>query len=136
MAKTKYAEQRRDPRWQRRRLEILQRDNFSCQMCASEEKTLNVHHLYYISGREVWNYPDWALSTLCEECHVIQHEIAKDELQPFERLLELISGNESDLAHLYFHVDDMRAGSHMTQSEILSTLIEAAKSKCPKDCPF
>jgi 5-methylcytosine-specific restriction endonuclease McrA len=46
-----YKEQLLDPRWQRRRLEILQRDEFTCQKCLSKDKTLHVHHIDYIKGR-------------------------------------------------------------------------------------
>lgn len=68
MKKT-YAEKLLDPRWQRRRLEIMERDDFACLSCCSEENTLHVHHRYYMSGREPWEYPDAALITLCEPCH-------------------------------------------------------------------
>jgi 5-methylcytosine-specific restriction endonuclease McrA len=33
MNKSKYSEKLRDPRWQKKRLEIFQRDNFICQNC-------------------------------------------------------------------------------------------------------
>lgn len=64
-----YKEQLRDPRWQRRRMEILDRDKFRCRHCASEEKTLHVHHLFYETGRAPWEYPEHAYLTLCEDCH-------------------------------------------------------------------
>lgn len=54
---------------QKRRLEIMARDNFVCRQCANDEETLNVHHRWYIGGRKVWEYPDVALITLCEGCH-------------------------------------------------------------------
>ncbi len=72
-AKTPYAEKFRDPRWQRKRLEIMQRDEFKCLDCESAEKTLNVHHRYYAKDRDPWEYPDWCLQTLCEECHENLH---------------------------------------------------------------
>ena len=62
-----YAEKLKDPRWQRRRLEILERDDFSCQACGAEDKTLHVHHKWYVG--EPWEAPDEALETLCEPCH-------------------------------------------------------------------
>lgn len=64
-----YSEKLKDPRWQRRRLEILNRDNFTCQKCADTEKTLHVHHRWYKAGKEPWEYPDDILITLCESCH-------------------------------------------------------------------
>lgn len=64
-----YSEKLRHPLWQRKRLEVLNRDNFRCINCGEREKTLNVHHSYYVKGREVWDYPMFSLSTLCENCH-------------------------------------------------------------------
>lgn len=68
MAKT-YAEKLKDPRWQKKRLEIMERDKFRCQCCISKEKTLHVHHLTYGKGKQPWDYPDSNFVTLCEECH-------------------------------------------------------------------
>ena len=59
----------KDPRWQKMRLEVFERDLFSCQICYSDEDTLHVHHRYYEYGNEPWDYPLEALVTLCEECH-------------------------------------------------------------------
>lgn len=59
----------RDPRWQRKRLEILQRDEWTCHACNATDKTLHVHHKYY--NGNPWNVPDDALQTLCEECHAM-----------------------------------------------------------------
>lgn len=69
MSKPTYYELLKHPLWQRKRLEILQRDNFECQSCASTEKTLHVHHTYYEKGKRPWEYPDESLRTLCEDCH-------------------------------------------------------------------
>jgi hypothetical protein len=68
-----YGDKLKDPRWQRRRLEIMQRDNFRCLVCMEETKTLHVHHNYYLSGREPWDYPDECLITVCEGCHEYEH---------------------------------------------------------------
>lgn len=64
-----YAEKLKDPRWQKKRLEILQRDNWACQKCDSKENTLHVHHRIYLPGCNPWEYPDGYLVTLCELCH-------------------------------------------------------------------
>lgn len=32
----------KDPRWQRKRLEVMQIARFECELCASKDKTLNV----------------------------------------------------------------------------------------------
>jgi hypothetical protein len=66
--KSEYAEKLKDPRWQKRRLAILERDEWSCLSCYDTESTLHVHHLWY-SGNNPWDAPDTALITLCESCH-------------------------------------------------------------------
>lgn len=71
---TPYWQKLRDPRWQRKRLEIMERDRFSCQSCGNETSTLNVHHKYYLRGVSPWDYADAALITLCEPCHELAEE--------------------------------------------------------------
>jgi hypothetical protein len=62
------------PRWQRRRLEIMQRDEFRCARCGDSETELNVHHRRYPPrGVPLWEVDDVDLVTLCEPCHSIQH---------------------------------------------------------------
>lgn len=82
-----YREKLLDPRWQKKRLGILSRDNFTCQQCASTEKTLHVHHHGYCQNLDPWDYPDAALLTLCWECHemegLVSREAARDLLAEF-----------------------------------------------------
>ncbi len=70
-SKSEYAQRLRDPRWQKKRLEILSRDNFMCRECFDKDSTLNVHHLFYSGGFGAfpWVTPNWGLITLCESCH-------------------------------------------------------------------
>lgn len=67
--KPTYYEQLKDPRWQRKRLEVMERDGFECVVCGSGEKTLNVHHGYYEKGLAPWEYDSQTLWTICEDCH-------------------------------------------------------------------
>ena len=79
-ARQNYAAERLDPRWQKKRLEIMQRDEFKCTECGDEKSTLNVHHRYYVKNRDVWDYPAFSLVTLCEGCHSTAHtKLADDE---------------------------------------------------------
>lgn len=64
-----YSEKLKDPRWQKKRLEVLQRDDFKCKICFDGTKTLHVHHLEYIRRSEPWEVPLEYLETLCWECH-------------------------------------------------------------------
>ena len=76
-----YSEKLRDPRWQKMRLQIMERDKFTCQKCRSTTKTLNVHHTEYRAGCEPWGYPQGLLVTLCEDCHKGEH---KEPVDPKE----------------------------------------------------
>lgn len=72
MAKRTYSEKLKDPRWQKKRLEILERDSWACVYCGDTKSTLHVHHEIY-EGRNPWDTPGYCLSTLCEECHEVEH---------------------------------------------------------------
>ncbi len=74
MARSSYWQKLRDPRWQKRRLEIMDRDGFSCRMCGNDRDTLNVHHLAYQRDGEPWETHDDLLVTLCESCHEEFHD--------------------------------------------------------------
>lgn len=67
--KMTYSEKLRDPKWQKMRLKIMERDGFHCQECQCEDQTLNVHHRFYRKGASPWDYEETALVTLCEACH-------------------------------------------------------------------
>lgn len=65
----KYAEKFKDPRWQKMRLKILERDNFACQICHDNKSPLHVHHRIYTPKTDPWDYDTGFLVTLCEDCH-------------------------------------------------------------------
>lgn len=68
-----YWELLKDPRWQRKRLEIMQRAGFACEECGDNISTLNVHHKIYRKGAMPWEYENAELQCLCEHCHEEQH---------------------------------------------------------------
>ena len=70
-----YYELLKHPHWQKKRLLVLERENFCCENCGSDEKTLHVHHTYYESGIKPWEYPDESLHVLCEKCHADLHSM-------------------------------------------------------------
>ena len=72
-----YSDKLKDPRWQKKRLEILARDNWTCQKCMDNETTLHVHHLKY--NGNPWESDEGDLITLCKHCHeFIENEKARD----------------------------------------------------------
>ena len=72
--RVKYSEKLRDPRWQKLRLQVFERDEWTCQLCGDTGSTLAVNHKYYLSSKEPWEYPIDALNTLCESCHSNEYE--------------------------------------------------------------
>lgn len=65
--KISYAQKLKDPRWQKKRLEIFQRDDWKCKACGDTSQMLCVHHERYVG--DPWNCPPEYLVTLCETCH-------------------------------------------------------------------
>jgi len=78
-----YSEKLKDPRWQKKRLEILNRDEFRCKLCGDEKTTLHVHHKIYEYGNDPWNYDNSLLVTLCADCH----ETEEINIKEYSRLL-------------------------------------------------
>jgi hypothetical protein len=74
----RYSEKLKDPRWQKKRLKILERDEFACNDCGDTESTLMVHHLKYAG--DPWEIEDKYLITLCEDCHESEHESRKEAM--------------------------------------------------------
>lgn len=63
-----YSTKLKDPRWQKKRLQILNRDKFTCKLCKDTKTTLQVHHLEY-HGSNPWDTENKHLITLCKHCH-------------------------------------------------------------------
>lgn len=105
MQMSTYSEKLRDPRWQKKRLEILSRDEFTCQHCQCKTRTLHVHHLGYVKGREPWDYPDAALLTLCESCHEAEGEGARVAVDCLLTALRMRGADSSALSILAWAFD-------------------------------
>jgi len=67
-----YTDKLKDPRWQKKRLKILERDKWECKRCYNAESILHVHHRVYKKAKNPWDYTNDDLITLCEDCH--KHE--------------------------------------------------------------
>jgi len=91
-----YKDDLKDPRWQKKRLEILERDGWKCRGCGDKTTTLHVHHQYYQHGSKPWEYPSCTLITLCEDCH---------ESEP-ERISEAVDDLKNNMAQCGFTSDD------------------------------
>lgn len=95
-----YSEKLKDPKWQKKRLEVMQRDEFRCVRCNDDSKTLNVHHQYYIKGRDPWDYPEMLLITLCEDCHEVEHNDFDAIVSDMPRVLLSLGLTKADLSYL------------------------------------
>lgn len=72
-----YAEKLKDPRWQRKRLEVFERAKFKCEDCGRSDKTLHAHHCFYVSRRNPWEY-NLGLICVCESCHTARQATEQD----------------------------------------------------------
>ena len=129
-----YREQYKDPRWQKKRLEVLDGDGFACRNCGDSTSPLHVHHIFYISGRSVWEYDERSLMTLCEDCHKSAHE--KQDLQRTIDSIKSIKKNSPMAAPVWARIigtiskycdSDEEIESVMLQ--IISLVISLRKSK-------
>lgn len=99
-----FSEQYRNPEWQKKRLEVLSRSNFTCEQCGCNNSTIHVHHKRYLKGRKVWEYDLENFEALCQPCHHENHKaknkindlLASVESYQWEDLAELIEGWISD----------------------------------------
>ena len=80
MKKKSYSELLQDPRWQKKRLEILQRDDFKCRACDEVDIMLHVHHLIYKKDIMPWDTENENLITLSKRCHNALHVMCKSEI--------------------------------------------------------
>lgn len=69
-----YSVKLKDPRWQKKRLEVLERAGWKCEECGENNETLHVHHCWYEKNKEPWEYRENCLKCLCESCHQTRQE--------------------------------------------------------------
>ena len=113
---TPYWKLLKDPRWQKKRLEILNRDEWACSICQDTEKELQIHHNRYEYGKPVWEYDDKDLITLCCDCHKTVTEAGKEikamlSFEPalccFRDVMEILKTKEwSDLCGIVHHLKE------------------------------
>lgn len=95
-----YIEQLRHPLWQKKRLFILNRDNFTCRFCGDKQTELHIHHEEY-SG-SAWEAPDDKLKTTCKHCHLLIEYIKKRGSVNFCQVIkDEVKGADSDWVDMY-----------------------------------
>ena len=75
-----YSDKLKNPKWQKKRLEILNRDKFTCCFCGDKETELHVHHKSYKSNP--WESDNKELQTICKHCHLLTHRL--DDITEFK----------------------------------------------------
>ena len=78
--------------WQRKKNKILERDNYTCQICGDTESAMQVHHISYkhCNGK-AYNALDNELITLCPTCHSNDDG---DHLTFYNGTYEILPGGE------------------------------------------
>lgn len=104
--KSRYGEKLLDPRWQKKRLQILERDGWRCQGCCASDSTLHVHHIAYKPDCEPWEIDDDLLLTLCADCHETESAEHRSSVASILLLLAKIDVRTSyDLDILFSNID-------------------------------
>lgn len=133
-----YSKKLQDPRWQKKRLKILERDNWACQLCGDRTTTFNIHHIKYSS--EPWDAPNENLISLCYHCHSLVsflndstiHKVVKyTGAQPSTYfLIALIDNNTSILASPYIATFEFNSETNTwLHNEIIPKEVFAELSK-------
>jgi len=96
-----YIEKLQSPQWQKKRLEVFERDNFRCLSCDSKDEQLHVHHKTYVWDKDPWDYHIDNFETLCKSCH----EIAENDKAKFNDFVHdlLIMGYSHQELHMALH---------------------------------
>jgi hypothetical protein len=118
---SEYYEKLKDPRWQKKRLEVFQRDEFTCQSCLDGENTLTVHHRYYDKNVEPWDYPLKSLVTLCESCHQMEYEDQYEIDKQLVRAVRAAGFLNSDIERI---IEGLKGFKMPHAPEVTATMLE------------
>jgi hypothetical protein len=88
-----YKEKLQLPEWRALKKRIcVERDN-TCEDCGAyyvRLRDLQLHHKFYDSNKEPWEYPDDCFKLLCGDCH----ELTTEALKSFLYVLGRLNGNQ------------------------------------------
>jgi len=107
----KYFDLLKNPKWLRKRKNIILRDGGKCTKCRSKIN-LQVHHIYYYTDKpDPWLYPNKYLITLCDNCHKDYHinnevEIKNKETKSAKRKKK--KKDKSKLLKIYKPLSEMQ----------------------------
>lgn len=111
-----YIEKLKDPRWQKLRLKIFDRDKWKCLNCSGNDETLHVHHKRYFKDKEPWECPEEFLATLCEGCHEAERTVRKENEKFLLKVLRwhFLSDQILDLAELFKELKPVKKSSQLS----------------------
>lgn len=69
--------ERKTPEYRRWRLNVLERDSFTCQLCGQVGGELNVHHIKPYATFPALRYDEDNGVALCKSCHIELHKRAR-----------------------------------------------------------
>ena len=89
-----YSEKLRDPRWQKMRLMVFERDGWKCRDCRADDQTLHVHHCVYKG--DPWEANPDQLLTLCDRCHSERQNVEQSCRDSIGKLSSVLSMNDME----------------------------------------
>ena len=119
-----YSDKLKDPRWQKKRLQILERDEWRCRYCYNDKEMLSVHHKVYTAGKEPWEYDDDLLVTLCNHCHEQEHECRPVAEQNLLRALKQMDYQYHELQLLAQAIIRNGSGLNKPSTKLMIFLME------------
>lgn len=127
-----YAEKLTDPRWQKKRLEILNRAQWKCEVCGNDKESLHCHHCVSYRRIEPWEYEDHEYQCLCETHHKLAHNMAGADVSKPEKsnnvsgiinaILQLMAV-DSDLVQVFRTISKPAWFDGVLGNEILSKVV-------------
>lgn len=120
MASPTYAELLKHPLWQRKRLQLLESNGFTCALCSADTKTLHIHHWYYEKGLKPWEYPDETMTVLCEDCY----EREQHRLREIHRYVGFLADGLG--SHILGYLKALYLGDHPENKVKFSDLMEVS----------
>lgn len=106
-----------DPRWLEFRNKIFERDAFTCQLCGETSKPLVGHHLSYIKGKEVWEYPEDMVITVCRDCHAEWHKTRPDIIYQSLEQARAVGGDPYRLVIIPANSTDEKTNNDTSQAK-------------------
>ena len=74
MSKDDYSNLLKNPKWQKKRLEVLEAMGFKCENCGKDDQELQVHHRIYSANLKPWEHDIKTMAVWCENCHKSYHQ--------------------------------------------------------------